>query len=273
DGWGFRDYNLDGLIDQGEVRPAGSENYKVDSVFGTPNDGTSSVYPFNRRRLLEDCIEVLDYSTDFDLFRDTNSLARVAEVRGWPNQGVITNVREGLVSGIVLFPPNAIQSHNGTFPRAPSFYPIHIEDRPPNLDSIGVIGELNPNTHPPAVDPQPLPGETQSVYYNQDLWFHDLPAGMDRGTVAGSGAGGAGGDGGARYQMRYAAHEYGHSWEGWPDLYDYRRIQPDSGKERYPVGTWCVMADGIRGSGYPAHPVADLKSEYSEWMEPVNLRT
>lgn len=267
DGWGFRDYNLDGLIDQGEVRPAGSENYTVDSVFGTPNDGTSSVYPFNRRRLLEDCIEILDYSTDFDLYRDTNTLAKVF---GTPP---IPGLVEGLVSGIVLFPPNAITNHNGVFPRAPSFYPIHTEDRTPNLDSIGVIGELNPGTHPPAVDPRPLPGETVSLYYNQDLWFHDLPAGLDRGTVSGSGAGGAGGDGGAHYQIRYAAHEYGHTWEKYPDLYDYRRIQPNSGKERYPVGTWCVMADGIRGSGYPGHPVADLKSEYSEWIEPRRLRT
>ena len=51
---GFRDYNLDGLVDQGEVRPAGSENYVVDSFAGTANDGVHGRYPFNRRRLVEE---------------------------------------------------------------------------------------------------------------------------------------------------------------------------------------------------------------------------
>ncbi|MCH8147484.1 MAG: hypothetical protein IH987_05745, partial [Planctomycetes bacterium] len=37
---GFRDYNLDGMIDQGEVRPELSENYSVDSNPFTPNNGT-----------------------------------------------------------------------------------------------------------------------------------------------------------------------------------------------------------------------------------------
>ncbi|HUU82232.1 MAG TPA: PKD domain-containing protein [Phycisphaerae bacterium] len=268
DGCGFRDYNLDGLIDQGEVRPAGSANYSTDSIFGTPNDGTSSVYPFNRRRLLEDCIEVLDYSTDFDLFRDTNSLARVAQVRGWSNNGIISNVREGLVSGIVLFPPDSFADGAGgaagLFPSAPSFYPIHTQDRPPNLPSIGVIGEGNPGQHPPAADARPLPSQTSALYYNQDLWFHDLPAKIDRDMPCDGDC--------APYAIKYSAHEYGHSWEGYPDLYDYEVYQPNPVNVRQPVGTWGVMASGGH-SGHPVHPVADLKSEYSEWIQLVDLRT
>ena len=66
--WVMRhDYNLDGLLDQGEVREAGTENYTVDAWDSTINDGRpDSDYPFNRRRLTEDVVAALDASVDWD---------------------------------------------------------------------------------------------------------------------------------------------------------------------------------------------------------------
>lgn len=62
-----RDYNLDGLIDQGEVRLPGTENYVYDADSFLPNDGgPGEAYPFNRRRLTEDVIEALDSGVDWD---------------------------------------------------------------------------------------------------------------------------------------------------------------------------------------------------------------
>ena len=61
------DRNLDGLLDMGEVRLAGTENYIMDAYSLTPNDGgPSSAYPFNRRRLTEDLVAALDTASDWD---------------------------------------------------------------------------------------------------------------------------------------------------------------------------------------------------------------
>ncbi len=63
-----RDFNLDGLLDLGEIRDLGTENYAIDLDGGTPNDGgpQGSTYPFNRRRILEDTVAALDPSVDWD---------------------------------------------------------------------------------------------------------------------------------------------------------------------------------------------------------------
>lgn len=63
-----RDYNLDGLLDQGSCRLPGTENYTQDTCPCSTNDGNpySEVYPHNRRRLMEDVVEALDGSVDFD---------------------------------------------------------------------------------------------------------------------------------------------------------------------------------------------------------------
>ena len=64
-----RDYNLDGLLDMGEVRDVDTENYCMDTQNATPNDGGPfSEYPFNRRRLTEDTVAALDFSVDWDEF-------------------------------------------------------------------------------------------------------------------------------------------------------------------------------------------------------------
>lgn len=63
-----RDFNLDGLLDLGEIRAAGTENYAIDADEFTTNDGgpNTTTYPFNRRRLTEDVVESLDKSVDWD---------------------------------------------------------------------------------------------------------------------------------------------------------------------------------------------------------------
>ncbi len=68
--WVFkRDYNLDGLLDMGEVRDPNTENYIMDEYDVTPNDGGPlSMYPFNRRRLTEDVVAALDETHSWDNF-------------------------------------------------------------------------------------------------------------------------------------------------------------------------------------------------------------
>jgi len=62
-----RDFNLDGLLDLGEVRGVDTENYVIDLDAGTANDGgPHSNYPYNRRRLTEDVVAALDYAHDWD---------------------------------------------------------------------------------------------------------------------------------------------------------------------------------------------------------------
>ncbi len=62
-----RDFNLDGLLDLGEVREIDTENYAFDESPLTPNDGGPfSRYPFNRRRMTEDAVAALDSSVDWD---------------------------------------------------------------------------------------------------------------------------------------------------------------------------------------------------------------
>ncbi len=194
---GFADYNLDGMIDQGEVRPAGSANYSVDSVLGTPNDGTNSDYPFNRRRMMEDVVEALDPSVDWDDYVDLNM---------WST-----------VSGIILVPPDSYNDAN-RFPTAPSFYPIHTED------SLAAA-------------------------------FHDLVICQDCRSFPSA--------------IAYAAHEYMHTWEQYPDLYDYDLFTGMI--VNCPIGLWDIMA-GTRGDGAMVHPTPVLKDS-SGWINPIDLRT
>ncbi|MDX2198484.1 MAG: PKD domain-containing protein [Phycisphaerae bacterium] len=68
------------------------------------------------------------------------------------------------------------------------------------------------------------------------------------------------------FQTGFAGHEYGHIWEGWPDLYDYDvRAQPPLNIVNNPVAVWCVMA----GGGL-VHPVPILKAD-SGWINPIDI--
>lgn len=198
--FGFADYNLDGMIDQGEVRPELSENYSVDANPATINDGTHTDYPFNRRRMLEDVVQALDANLDWDDFVD-------------PDRG-------NTVSGIVLVPSGSYNDIN-LFPLSPGFYPIHTED----------------------TSFEPL--------------FHDLVICQNcRDFPA---------------DVGYAAHEYLHAWEHYPDLYDYD-IFDDGGVVNCPIGRFDIMA-GIREGGTLVHPVPPLKELYSGWIKPVDFKS
>ncbi|MCH9001169.1 MAG: PKD domain-containing protein [Planctomycetes bacterium] len=248
---GFRDYNLDGMIDQGEVRPELSENYSVDSNPFTPNNGTGSNYPFNRSRLTEDVVEALDPSVGWHVFAGNNfvnntrcctlSTDTCAIDSDCLNNGVCQSGRwccypsngncghcagsdvcyraDTLVSGIVIVPSGSYNSSR-RFPGAPSLnWPIHTED-------------------------------TSSVPFFSDLVIcsncRDEPS-----------------------AIAYAAHEYLHSWEGYPDLYDYDVFEdPGTAIINCPIGRWDIMA-----SGGLVHPVPPLKENKSGWIESVNLKT
>lgn len=71
------------------------------------------------------------------------------------------------------------------------------------------------------------------------------------------------------FHLSFSCHEYGHSWEGFPDLYDYDRYRAGfTGRIlNNPVGTWCIMAGGAM-----SHPVPILKSN-SNWVTPYDLTT
>ncbi len=248
---GFRDFNLDGLIDQGETTPPGSENYLADYTEGRPVQhlprGTATAYPWNRQRLLEDCIQILDEVTNFNNYVDTATLDRVAggpfdfSFFG-PNGGGHTTTTKGFLSGIVLLPNDAHVRFD--FLGAASFYPIHNEDGLRNPDSSDSI-------FPPAPNEQ----------YSWNLWFHDLVISLN-GTAEGNQLTGG-------FQTAYSAHEYLHTWENFPDLYDYDIYDPPPIPiiENCPVGRWDIMADG--GLVHPSGPLKERSG--TRWIEPVDL--
>ncbi len=249
EGLGFRDFNLDGTIDQGQVRPIDTENYVAD---GNPQvasiPGTSTEYPWNRQRLLEDCVEALDQIVDFDGFIDTSAL-EAAECNGF-NQGGRVPVQygtqniptEGIVSGIVLLSSNSHAPQD--FLQAPLFYPIHNED---NSNANFIF----PNSR------------TTGEKFSWNLHFHDLVIEMDDPRAN------------SDFLTGYSAHEYLHSWEGFPDLYDYDIYKNQPGvKINTPVGQWDIMA----GSGAVplnlVHPVPILKElRCTQWIKPIDLKT
>ena len=261
---GFRDYNLDGLVDLGESRFTGSntewtgpnddvyvpssDNYLVDSNPTTPNDGSRTKYPFNRRRMMEDCVEALDRTTDFDDWLDQVALATFTCNRGTPGTPIPRNQRyrgvddslfaRGLQSGIILLPPDSHEE--GNFPFAPSFYAVHTQD-----------GDDPDTTFP-------LSG-TERIHW--DLFFHDLPIKLTTERQLE-------GD----FQTGYAAHEYLHTWESFPDLYDYDGFT-DELVYNTPIGAFDIMAHSF---GKPplrlVHSVPILKEKpCTEWIEPVDL--
>jgi hypothetical protein len=248
---GFRDYNLDGLIDQGEVRPAGSENYIADSVNGTADDGFRSAYPFNRRRLMEDVVEIIDAFVDFDDLSDADALARVTCPDGAVSETVPLHLTEqpndaifagALCSGTVLLPRNSHTPTDFLIPFA-RYTAIHNED----------------GSDPDAALPRPA-GPAQLHW---DTFFHNLVRGIDVEFV----------DNVIPvddFQTAFAAHMYLHIWENFPDLYDYDIFQPPPASPiNCPVGEWDVMARGGL-----VHPNPALKEQpCTDWMTSIDLTT
>jgi PKD repeat protein len=250
---GFRDYNLDGLIDQGEVRYPFTENYLVDSYPSTRDWGVSTVYPFNRQRLVEDAVAVIDEVLDFDDFVDAVSMARVAcpeRALGYfvPTQlgGFDFGLANGIVSGIVLLTPYA----GGFGPVAPGWYPIHNQDNDDPLDMW------------PKIFPQYTPKE-HTISWN--LLFHDFVYPLDGNTEGGYNNDEE--EPQTDYGATLAAHEYGHAWEGWPDLYDVQAVWGNDPLENKPIGNFDLMA-----TGGMVHPIPPLKEQAcTEWIESTDL--
>ncbi len=227
---GFRDYNVDGIIDQGEVRPIDSENYVTDGNPSTINNGgPSTEYPWNRQRMIEDVMAALDLTVDFDAYNDANSL----NVVGIPQVPGPDPFPTGLLSGVLLLPVGAQNGREWSLP-APSFYPIHNEDQ----------------AH-----------TSFANQYNWHIYVHDIV------TSLGGGGEGPADLGVGDYQTAFSAHEYMHSWEGIPDLYDYDVYGPPGLPINHPIGRWCVMA----GGGL-VHPVGILKEDRG-WIEATNIET
>ena len=126
------------------MRDPGTENYSVD---GDPNNAArtdSSLYPWNRRRMVEDCVEILDHGINFRDFVDTDSLAAVECSHPWrapigdyspPYYGEETTLPNGLVSGAILVPTGTLGAY-GSPTVAPWFYPINTEDIDDQDDSF-----------------------------------------------------------------------------------------------------------------------------------------
>ncbi len=295
---GFRDYNLDGLVDLGEVMDVGRENYVADAadpISSVPR-GTNSMYPWNRRRLLEDCIAVLDAVIDFDDFVDPVAMNAVTCGGGsieaplpapFHNSGDFPNPDgnkvAGICSGIVLLPAGShirLDFLGATSFFHPDIYPIHTEDGLPEAgqcddDLRRCFGGLppTPNICTTNADCPPNPGfpngqfpkgpysEEHSAQLSWHLLFHDLV--IDLGA-SGEGSGETG-----AFQAPYSAHEWLHTWEGFPDLYDYDVYDLPNAIENCPIGRWDIMADGGM-----VHPTPILKeAPCTRWIESVDLTT
>ncbi len=288
--FGFRDFNLDGVLDQGEIRNDGSDNY-VTAPDGTGN-GTGTAYPWNRRRLVEDCMEILDDVIDFDDFVDPVAMDRVTcgtgplttsipvPLRGAPGDSSVVEA-SGVLSGIVLLSAGGGQ---GRFPTAPSFFPIHNEDgladtRFPDTDlprDTQTPELLKECTEEPgkvcanASDcdlsvPRNKCGEVDFLpQISWNMFVHDLVTCLDCSSRFASDQTVNPTD----IQTAFAAHEYLHTWEGFPDLYDYDVF--DNGPVvNCPIGRWDIMA----GGGL-VHPAPILKaSPCTDWIKPIDLAT
>lgn len=230
-----RDVNLDGLLDLGETvgdrgvygipKQVVYDNYGVDPIPGTPpNGGPSSVYPWNRMRLLEDMVEAVDEAVDWDDF-----------LGGPDRPGSPPGFFGNVISGVILCPETTAV---GMFALpAPSFdYGIRTRDQ---INPAGFGRER----------------------YVPIMFFNGLGIGLNDGSGEGDAF-----DVGS-FHTPFAAHEYGHSWEGYPDLYDYDVYRTNfTGRIiNNPIARWCVMA----GGGL-VHPVPILKAD-SNWLTPVDI--
>ncbi|UCC30857.1 MAG: PKD domain-containing protein [Phycisphaerales bacterium] len=243
----WRDWTLDGMIDQGDITRPGRESYREEG----------------NRRLVEDCIEILDDVIDFDDFTDSSTLDHVGGPSAFATmvppvfQPHDVIQPKGVCSGIVLLPPNiytcsrlgrlvdrcAFHQPPPYYVISPTLFPIHNED---GLDDPYSIDSTFPEQ-----DPQ----------LSWNLLFHDLVTGIDIDscslTIPPD-----------NYQTAYAAHKWLHAWEKFADMYDYGVYQPGS-IENCPVGLWDIMADG--GLVHPAPIMKELSG--TKWIIPVDLKS
>lgn len=228
---GFRDFNLDGLIDQGETIPLDTEdtqysNYNTSFVRGDPLRGD---YPFNRDRLTEDVIEALDPSVNWSQF--TQQTGPYAQI---------------IYGTVLLAPPGEAPFDAVGREFSPDVIPIRTLDNLPGSHFLftNLVGGLaNVNASGDLLDPPIKPD----------------------------------------FDMSVVAHEYGHFWEGWPDLYD--EVQNDVGDLtiNQPVGAFDLMSNNA-----VVHPAPYLKQnvdiatgifnprahrQHTPWINTINLRS
>jgi len=288
-GIGFRDYNVDGMVDQGEARPALSENYTQDADGSL--GGTSEDYPWNRQRMMEDLVEALDFQMEWEAFNDEAAMRQVicpADAVFAPFFDPIENYAQintdylkfikatGFQSGIVLLPEDSygLVEEGQRFPRAPSFYPIHTEDfSDPDhmypdwfdqrLTKEGDRFVYRKEDGSCYIDHPTGKGCLRAVTKTMNMHFHDLVIALG---VPGEGNANLPGE---AFQTAYSAHEYGHSWEHWPDLYDYDVFDGPGKQINCPVGDWDIMA-----SGGLVHPSPFLKAfPCTNWIRERDVTT
>ncbi len=246
-----RDFNLDGLLDLGEVRAAGTENYAYDSDTSGPSDGgPSEAYPFNRRRLTEDTVEALDFFHDwdevvmpYDFIVDTN-------LDGIPDTNVTLNfVFSTVLLAEGLWPDGLAAGGRDLFqlPAPAMNLPIQIQERPG--------APLSP------------------------IFFSDFAT-----AIGSTGEVGGALPGQESFQKELMAHEFLHVWEGYPDLYDYDQYLPGA-IVNCPVGRWDIMAAGglvhpspilkalSRGCGFINTALAVCLEAHEPWIETTDLGT
>lgn len=239
DGRGFRDFNLDGMVDLGEGRafgidedgqPFGTENYVIDSFDFTRNDGMdATAYPFNRNRLTEDVIEAVDFVEDFDTWINTFG--------GCGGSRFIVDINH------IIFLPEGL----------PSTTPFAVFS--PDPGSLGVV-----NT----VDDMP-PQANQRVRLQdmlQGLTFTNLAASLDRNGETDQAL-----ETNASFNVAFNSHEFGHYWECWPDLYDYDTF--DGFQNEHPVAQWDLMSGSAAGQVH----VIPVYKENSGWIRSNDLTT
>ncbi|MHC5108482.1 MAG: PKD domain-containing protein [Planctomycetota bacterium] len=253
--YGFRDYNLDGLIDQGYTRRPGTENYILDEPYlvGTPRPRS---YPFNKARLVEDCVEVIDRLLDFDDFVDRGALEVVNRNSGnvytnVPNNYVNTGAPsimtpDGLLSGIVLIP-----SLEGTFTDTVDL-PTRTWLEPP--DFVAIHNDDNDN-------PEKNLSQTGDFSISWNLFFHTLVRQVDDLTEAFL-------PNCAPFQIDTAAFAYGRVWQGWPFMFD-PDARSNPNQENSPVGQWDQMANGCLVHTNPLFKEAPG----TEWIESIDFKT
>ncbi len=251
--YGFRDFNLNGMIDQGTAHAAGTENYaSIDD-----ND-----YPFNRTRLIEDVVEALDPTLDWDDYLIPDSMAvHLCSHPEETNQVSVSDAAsdalsqfsnasknitaQGFVSGVVILPPNAYRDRE-LFNNSPQFHPIHNED---NVTSLYKFPDWPTD-----------PITTGEITKSFNLGFHDLVVCANcQPNLA-----------------QYAAQLYGETWQGFPSLFDFDLhddIQAD--EINCPMGAYDLMTGGFPGAGgafvHFSPPLKNLAC--ANWIEPVDLTT
>lgn len=225
-----RDFNLDGLLDQGEVRNRGTENYSVDLDIGTTNDGgLATLYPFNRRRLTEDAVEVHDSSADWDLLvmPVEHTFCFTIPLPLGQEEVICFDVTFNFLHSTFILPAGIVPTGLAPGGRGLFQLPAPGMDLPIQVRE-DVVGALSP------------------------IIFSDF--GTTLGDVGEVGSAVSGAVGGAGKELM--AHEWLHVWELYPDLYDYDEYLPGAIIDT-PVGGWDIMAGGF------VHPSPVLKEKFT----------